>query len=84
VASSCTFAAYSGGTYYRDATAIWQSGVGNFGLGVGSVRFWAQSSVSFVDRNLQISFASNPGGNRIPKTNTKRLTLNFRCFFARV
>lgn len=82
--SSCAPSAYSAGTYYRDYTAIWQSGVGNFGLGVGSVTFLAPANTGSHASTWQISFAATTGGARIPKTNTKRLTLVFRHSVARV
>lgn len=75
-ASSITWAAYSGATYYRDMTAKWEPAVANFAGGIGSAVFLEMHN---GDQLFQSSFSP-----AFAKDNTMRLTLVARISWGRV
>lgn len=75
-ASTVAWAAYSSATYFRDMTAVWDSGVANFTLGIGSGVFYETGN---GDQLFQANFTP-----RFDKDNTKRLTLITRLSWDRV
>lgn len=75
--SSTSLAAYTTGTFYRDSSYIWEPGIANYATGVGSIVFWAGSSGGLAQM-FQESFTP-----KLPKDNTKRLTLVQRLTWGR-
>lgn len=78
-ATSVTFATYTDGNFYRDTTAVWNPGTGDFATGVGSVYLLRQSSNSSSTVGLATTFAP-----KIPKSALDRFTYVYRTSWARV
>lgn len=78
-ATSSTWASYSAGTYYRDRTHEWATGIANFATGIGAVTHGMTGGTSTGERPFQTSF--DP---KIAKDNLKRLRLVFRYSVDRV
>lgn len=77
-ASSVSFATYTTGNYYRDVTAIWNPGAGDFTLGIGSLYLLRQDSNSASTVQFATTFAP-----RIPKTALDRFTYVYRVSWDR-
>jgi hypothetical protein len=74
--TSCTPTAYVNGNLWKEVTAIWDPGIANFASGIGSVfHGYGQSG------GLHWQFQFTP--TKIPKDNTKRLTLVIRSTYTR-
>jgi hypothetical protein len=76
-ATTSTLAAYTNGNFYRDTTNAWSTGAGNFASGIGSVVF-SGPGASVILCGYQVNFTP-----RLPKTNTKTLSLTFRVSVVR-
>lgn len=79
LASSRTLAAYVGGTFYRDTTAIWEPGIANPVGGIGSILGWIGYVYNYPTY-IGFQQAFTP---KIPKDNTKRLTYVMRLSWGR-
>jgi hypothetical protein len=77
-ASSVSFATYTNGNYYRDVTAIWNPGAGDFATGVGSVYLLRQSSNAASMVMFGTRFTP-----KIPKTALDRFTYVYRVAWDR-
>ena len=77
-ATSTSLASYSNGNFYRDATATWEPGDGNFATGIGSMLIGYGGSL-----NIPLLFQVNFPNAQITKDNTKRLTITYRIAFQR-
>lgn len=73
-ASTVTVAPYTSGNFYRNVTLAWSISDGNFASGIGSCAFATMTSTP----GYQISFTP-----KLPKNNTKTLSLTFRVSWAR-
>jgi len=76
VASAVGNFSYVTGTFYRDYTVQWGLTAGNFTLGIGSIRSLQGSSTGGFG-GIQMNFTP-----RIPKDNTKILSITFRHAWA--
>jgi hypothetical protein len=72
------FAAYTNGTFYRDIVSVWAIGAGNFGTGIG---MFMVADYYGVHPYRGFYFSYSP---KIPKDNTKTLSLTFRIYFSRL
>lgn len=76
--SSQSYASYTSGSFVRDGTIIYEPDIANFASGFGGLSIgW--NGFQNQPRMFQVVF--NP--TKLPKTNTKRLTLTWRWSFTR-
>jgi len=75
---SVSMAAYTNGTFFRDGTAVWEPGSANFATGFGGTTVGWNGFQNNI-RMFQVVFHTT----KLPKTNTKRLTLTFRWALTR-
>lgn len=74
--TSFTAASYTNGTFLRDATIVWDPGIANFATGIGAILLSLSS-------NGRAAFWLGFTTTKLPKDNTKRLTLNVRYTWGR-
>lgn len=76
--SSRAVAAYTPGSFYRDATFTWGIGTANFATGIGTIAFGDVTNYSTGGAGYQISFSP-----KLPKNATRTLALPFRLSWGR-
>lgn len=83
-ATSGVNAAYVNGTYFRDFTLSFSLGDSNFATGIGSLAITMGSALLSSGRagRWQMNF-SGPASAKIPKDNTKIMSMTFRHSWAR-
>jgi len=76
--NSSTITAYVAGSYYLETKDTWDIGSANFTTGIGSLASWDGNAYYYYSTLFQTTFAP-----KIAKTNTKRLILYYRVYWAR-